>query len=86
MNGWLVALAVLGLLQGAVTLVIVAFLLNRVLRPIREIASYADETLQAGLAIARNLDDVGEAERIREQALTLAPVVKARFGNGGTPA
>ena len=86
MNGWLEALAWLGLVLGAITLVIVALLLNRVLRPIREIAANADEILRSGQAIARNLEDAGAAEQTRDLALALTPVVKARFGNGGRAA
>jgi HAMP domain-containing protein len=85
-NGWLVALAILGLLQGAFTLVVVAFLLNRVLRPLREISRDADETLAYGLAITRNLDGADEAERTRELVMALTPHVKARFGKGDAAA
>jgi hypothetical protein len=88
-NFWLTLLAWLALLQGALTLVVVALLLNRVLRPLREIAADADEILEWGVAITRNLDDADEAERTRDLAIALAPVVKARFANlaqgGGAP-
>jgi hypothetical protein len=63
-------LAFLGLLAGVQVLVLVLILLNRVLRPLREIKRYADDTLAAGLGIARNLDGIDEAARLH--ALTTA--------------
>jgi hypothetical protein len=80
MSTTLVALAWLGLALALGAVVQVAFLLNRVLRPLREIKRYADEILVSGLAIARNLDDVDEAARTAELVDALpgaaAPVVE----------
>jgi hypothetical protein len=76
----LVVLAWIGLAAALFVLVQVLVLLNRVLRPLREIKRYADETLAAGIAIAKNLDDVDEAARTRELVAALpeavAPVAK----------
>jgi hypothetical protein len=48
-----VALVVLGLLQGLI-------------RPALEIQSYADDILEAGVGIAKNLDDVDQLMRTHE--------------------
>ena len=61
-------LAVIGLALGAVILVIVAGLLNRVLGPALEIERYAEDILDAGVAIAHNLDDADRIVRTRELA------------------
>ena len=80
MSTGLVVLAWIGLAAALFVLVQVLVLLNRVLRPLREIKRYADETLAAGIAIAKNLDDVDEAARTRELVAALpeavAPVAK----------
>jgi hypothetical protein len=59
-------LAWIGLALGLVVLGLVVALLNRVVTPAREIEAYAGDVLEAGLAIARNLDDVDAIERTRE--------------------
>ena len=63
---------------------LVHLLVNRVLRPLREIKRYTDEILTAGLAIARNLDDVDEAARTRDLTKELPALVRSKFGAGGT--
>jgi HAMP domain-containing protein len=70
------ALAWIGLAAGAFVLVQVLILLNRVLRPLREIKQNADEILAFGVAIAKNLDDVEEAVRTRELAQALPELVR----------
>jgi HAMP domain-containing protein len=70
------ALAWIGLAAGAFVLVQVLILLNRVLRPLREIKQNADEILAFGVAIAKNLDDVEEAVRTRELAQALPGLVR----------
>ena len=64
-------LAWLGLFAGAHVPVLVLILMNRVLRPLREIKRYADDTLAAALGIERNLDGIGEAARLHELATAL---------------
>jgi hypothetical protein len=61
-------LAWIGLALGLVVLVLVTALLNRVVRPAVEIRLYADDILEAGVAIARNLDDADEILHTRELA------------------
>jgi hypothetical protein len=70
-------LAWIGLGLGAVVLLLVIGLFNRVLRPALEIRRYADDILEAGLGIARNLDDVDELVRTRELAGALPALATA---------
>ena len=76
MSAGIAALAWIGLAAGAFVLVQVLILLNRVLRPLREIKQNADEILAFGVAIAKNLDDVEEAVRTRELAQALPELVR----------
>jgi hypothetical protein len=76
MSTWVLVLASLGLFIGLHVAVVVLILLNRVLRPLREIKRYADDTLEAGLGVARNLDAVDEAARTRELVATLLPALR----------
>ena len=71
MSMWLFVLGLVGLALGAIVLLTVLALLERVHRPLREIERYADDVLAAGLGIARNLDAVDEAARTRELAAAL---------------
>ncbi len=71
MNTFLVLLAWFGLLNGLGAAVTLLLLLNRTLRPVNEIRRLADDILDAGLGIARNLDGVDEALRTRELAQRL---------------
>ena len=71
-------LAWIGLALGAPLLLAVLVLLNRVLRPIREIRRYAADTLDAGLGIARNLDGADELLQTRELA-TAVPALARPF-------
>ena len=59
-------LAFIGLAIGVVVLLVVIWLFNRVIRPALEIRSYADDILEAGVAIATNLDGVDELRRTHE--------------------
>jgi hypothetical protein len=61
-------LAWIGLALGVVVLILVIALLNRVMRPALEIKRYADDILEAGVGIARNLDDADQILRTRELA------------------
>jgi len=56
-------LALIGLAIGVVVLVVVIGLFNRIMRPALEIKAYADDILEAGVGIARNLDGVDELGR-----------------------
>ena len=71
MSWWVALLAWLGLANGLAACVTALVALNRVLRPLREIERYADDILDAGLGIARNLDGVDEAVRTRELVTAL---------------
>lgn len=73
-----IGIAALALVGGAVHL-----LLNRVLRPLREIRRYSDEILAAGLAITRNLDGIDAALQTRELTQPLPDLVRSRFGTEG---
>ena len=61
-------LAWIGLVLGLVILLVVVALLNRVVRPALEIQRYADDILEGGVGIARNLDDADQILRTRELA------------------
>jgi hypothetical protein len=58
-------LALIGLAIGLVVAVVVVGLFNRVMRPAGEIQGYAEDILEAGVGIGRNLDGVDELERTR---------------------
>jgi hypothetical protein len=76
--GWAVGAAVFLL-----SLPVVLLLLNRVLRPLREIKRYSDDILTAGLGIARNLDGIDVAVTTRDLAASLprhAPTALAKLG------
>ena len=80
MSTWLLVLTWLGLaaLLGFVGQLVI--LLNRVLRPLREIKQNTDEILDYGLRIAKNLDGADEIVRTRELASALPDLVAAKFG------
>ncbi len=73
----------IGLAVGLVVLVVALDLLNRVLRPLREIERYADDILEAGLGIARNVDGVDEAVRTRELATAVPALATAYLAQLG---
>jgi hypothetical protein len=81
-SAFVATVALLGLLVGVVVLLVVVTLLNRVLRPIREIKRYADDTLDAGLGIARHLDGIDEAVRTRDLAVALPGLAASALGEG----
>jgi hypothetical protein len=66
-----VVLAFLGLFGGIQVLLLVVVLFDRVLRPLREIKRYADDTLTAAQGIERNLKGIDEAATLRELAMAL---------------
>jgi type II secretory pathway component PulM len=70
-------LAWIGLALGLVIAVLVVELFNRVVRPLLEIRRYADDILQAGVAIATNLDGVDELERARQLATAVPELAGA---------
>lgn len=78
MSGRTALAAWTGLSLGGAVLGVVVALLNRLLRPAVEIQRYADDILEAGLAIATNLDGADELARTRELALA-APDLAARY-------
>ena len=71
-------LAWIGLAIGLVAAVVALVLLQRVLRPITEIKRYADDTLDAGLGIAQNVDAIDQAVRTRELAVAV-PGLATRY-------
>ena len=80
MSMWLFVLGLVGLALGAIVLLTVLALLERVHRPLREIERYADDVLAAGLGIARNLDALDEAARTRELAAALPGALRKAVG------
>lgn len=52
-------------------------LLHRVVQPALEIDRYANDTLEAGLAIARNVDGLDELARTRELATAVPGLAEA---------
>jgi hypothetical protein len=70
-------LALIGLILAVGVLVAVALFLHGVLRPVREIDGYAAQILEAGLGIARNLDDTPALLRTRELAQGVPPLALA---------
>lgn len=83
MSTGILVLAWLGVAALAVVGGAVHLLLNRVLRPLREIKSYADEILETGLAITRNLDGIDAAVQTRELTKPLPDLVHSAFGTRG---
>jgi hypothetical protein len=78
---FVVVLAWIGLALGLGAAVQLLLLLNRALRPLREIKRYTDDILEAAVGIKSNLGGLGEIERTRELAQQLpqlvAPLAKA---------
>ena len=70
-------LSLIGLAVGLVILLVVLALFNRVVRPAIEIKRYADDILDAGIGIAKNLDGVDELARTRDLAVSLPPLAVA---------
>ena len=70
-------LAWIGLALGVVILGVVIGLLNRVIRPALEIQRYAEDILEHGVGIARNLDDADEILRTRELVSAVPPLAGA---------
>jgi hypothetical protein len=64
-------LAVIGLVVGLLVLALAAFLLQTLLRPVREIERYSRDILDAGVAIAKNLDGADELARTRALAMAV---------------
>jgi hypothetical protein len=71
-------LAWIGLALGLVVAVVVVGLFNRIVRPALEIDRYAGDILDAGVKIAKNLDDVpAELTHTRELATAVPPLAVA---------
>lgn len=73
-------LALIGLALGLVIALLVVKLFNMVMRPALEIDAYAKDILDAGVAMATNLDGVSELERTRELA-TAVPGLAGAYLN-----
>ena len=61
-------LAIIGIIVLLVVAIVVVILFNRTVRPALEINGYADDILQGGLGINRNLDALENLERTRQLA------------------
>lgn len=61
-------LAWIGIVILLVVAVVVVALFNRTMRPALEINGYADDILEGGLAINRNLDALEQLDRTRQLA------------------
>ena len=61
-------LSLIGLAIGLAALLLVLALFNRVVRPALEIDSYAEDILDGGIGIAKNVDGVDELARTHELA------------------
>jgi hypothetical protein len=70
-------LAIIGLTLGLVIALLVVMLFNRVVIPALEIRRYADDILDAGVAIAKNLDDADALVRTRELGGAVPPLAVA---------
>ena len=70
-------LAWIGLALGLVVALVVVGLFNRIVRPLFEIDRYASSILDAGVQIAKNLDDAGEIARTRELATAVPDLAVA---------
>ncbi len=78
-------LACIGLVIGVVVLGLVIVLFNRIVGPAFEIRRYSKDILDAGLAIASNLDGTDELERTRALSATVPQLGGAyaeRLGRG----
>ena len=76
MTWFVFVLALAGLAIAFLVVNAVAMLLNRVLRPLRQIKREADEVLEYTQAISRNLEGGDEALRTRELVRRLAGVAE----------
>lgn len=77
MSTTLVVLAWIGLALGLGVAALVLVLAQRVVRPLRECKRYADDVLEAGLGIARHLDDADELARTGELASAVPGLASA---------
>jgi hypothetical protein len=71
-------MSLIGLALGAVVLIVVVALFNRVIRAALEIKAYTGHILEAGLGIASNVDAVDELGRTRELA-TAVPALAVAY-------
>jgi len=80
-------LAWIGLALGLVIAVVVVFLFNRVVAPASEIEAYADDILDAGVGIAKNLDEVPRLAHTRDLAAAVPGLATAYLNKlqGGGP-
>ena len=78
-------LAWIGLALGVVILGVVVALLNRVVRPATEIRQYSKHILDAGIGIAKNLDDADQLLRTRGLASAVPPLATAYLERLGGP-
>ena len=70
-------LSLIGLAVGLFVLVSVLSMFNRIVRPAREISRYAEDILEGGLGIAKNLEGVDELAKTRDLATSLPPLAVA---------
>ena len=78
-------LAGVGLLAGLAIAAVLVVLLNGVMRPTRQVASYAEEILSSGVGIAKNLDGIeklGRTDELTGEVSGLARAYLERLGAG----
>ena len=76
-------LAWIGLALGVVVAALVVLLFNRVMRPLLEVERYASDILDAGVKIAKNLDDADGILHTRELATAVPPLAVAYLREPG---
>jgi hypothetical protein len=69
--------SLIGLAIGLFILVSLLSMFNRVVRPALEIDRYAQDILDGGIGIAKNLDGVEELAKTRDLAISLPPLAVA---------
>ena len=70
-------LSLIGLALGLLILLVVLALFNHVVRPALEISRYAEDILDGGIGIAKNVDGVDELAKTRDLAVSVPPLAVA---------
>lgn len=83
MSTGITILAWVGLVLGVVVAVLVANMLQAVLRPLEEVDRYAKDILAGGIGIAKNLDGADQLVRTRELGLAVPGLAAAYLKKAG---